>query len=152
MLLKIVVSQLMTPKGLAFDRFLVKWTGHSLMNRVFARNEGYAPHPALLLVTRGSKTGQLREVAIPYFQLDGKLMVVGSRGGMPEDPFWVKNLRSDSEARIHIRRKEKRVRARIAQGDERKALWPRLVTLVPTYARYQANTTREIPVVILDPA
>lgn len=152
MLLKSMVSLMMTPKGLAFDRFLVKWTGHSLMNRIFAKNEGYAPHPALLLVTRGNKTGQLREVAIPYFQLDGKLMVVGSRGGMPEDPFWVKNMRSNPEATIYIHRKERRVRARIAQGEERKALWPQLVDIVPTYARYQANTTREIPVVILDPA
>lgn len=67
MLLKIVVSQLMTPKGLAFDRFLVKWTGHSLMNRVFARNEGYAPHPALLLVTRGARRANSGKWLSPTF-------------------------------------------------------------------------------------
>jgi len=148
MLLKFMLS----PSGLVLDQFLVKRTGHSLLNRLFAKNAGFAARPALLLVTRGSKTGRLREVVLPYFQLDGKLMIVGSKGGMPEDPYWAKNLRRNPEAMIHIRRKKQRVQARFAQDDERKALWPRLVALAPTYAQYQAKTTREIPVVILEPA
>ena len=73
-----------------------------------AKNAGFAAQPALLLVTLGSKTGRLREVALPYFQLDGKLMIVGSRGGLPEDPFWVKNLRRNPEASIYVRRKKRR--------------------------------------------
>lgn len=148
MLLKFMLS----PSGLVLDRFLVKRTGHSLLNRLFAKNAGYTAHPALLLVTRGSKTGRLREVVLPYFQLDGKLMVVGSKGGMPEDPYWAKNLRHTPAAMIYIGRSKQRVQGRFAQDDERKALWPRLVALAPTYAQYQANTTREIPVVILEPA
>lgn len=148
MLLKLMLS----PSGLALDRFLVKWIGHSLLNHLFARNAGFAARPALLLVTRGSKTGQPREVALPYFQLDGKLMIVGSRGGMPEDPFWARNLRRNPDGAIYIQRKKRQVRARIAQGDERKALWPQLEALVPTYTHYQSMTTREIPIVILEPA
>ena len=148
MLLKFMLS----PSGLVLDRFLVKRTGHSLLNRLFAKNAGFTARPALLLVTRGSKTGRLREVVLPYFQLDGKLMIVGSKGGMPEDPYWAKNLRRNPEAMIHIRRKKQRVQARFAQDDERKTLWPQLVALAPTYAQYQAKTTREIPVVILEPA
>lgn len=148
MLLKFMLS----PSGLVLDRFLVKRTGHSLLNRLFARNAGYTAHPALLLVTRGSKTGRLREAVLPYFQLDGKLMIVGSKGGMPEDPYWARNLRRNPEAMVYIRRKKQPVRGRFAQGDERKVLWQQLVALVPTYAQYQAKTTREIPVIILEPA
>lgn len=147
MLLKLML----TPRGLAFDRFLVKWTGHSLLNRLFAKNAGFPPQPALLLVTRGARSGQPRAVALPYFRLDGKLMVVGSRGGLPEDPHWARNLRQTPEATLHINRRKQSVRARIAQGEEREALWTQIVALVPTYHQYQSMTRREIPVVILEP-
>lgn len=140
-----------TPTGLALDRFLVKWTGHSVLNHLFARNAGFKVRPALLLVTVGSATRKPREVALPYYELDGKLMVVGSKGGAPKDPLWVKNLQRNPEARIYVNRKARWVRTRIAENVERKTLWPQLVALVPTYAHYQTLTTREIPIVILEP-
>jgi hypothetical protein len=43
------------------------------------------------------------------------------------------------------------VRARVASGAERAALWPLLVELYADFAKYQAWTDREIPVVILSP-
>ncbi len=142
---------MLTPRGLALDRSLVKWTGYSVLNRLFAKNAGYKPRPALLLVTRGSKTGMPREVALPYFELDGKLVVVGSKGGAPEDPFWANNLRRSPSADIYIQRRKRTVHARVAQGSERIVLWPQLEALVPTYAEYQAKTAREIPVIVLEP-
>lgn len=148
MLLKLML----TPRGLAFDRFLVKWTGHSLLNRIFAKNAGFEPQPALLLVTRGRKSGEPRPVALPYFVLDGKLMVVGSKGGAPTDPFWVQNLRSNPEVKIYIRRKPRVVRARIAEGEERERYWSRLTQTVSSYREYEQRTDRQIPVVILDEA
>jgi len=44
------------------------------------------------------------------------------------------------------------MRARPAGPAERRALWPRLVAMYPDYAQYQERTTREIPVVICEPA
>jgi len=148
MLLKLML----TPRGLAFDRFLVKWTGHSLLNRLFARNTGFEPQPALLLVTRGRKSGEPRSVALPYFVLEGKLMVVGSKGGAPTDPFWVQNLRANPEVKIYIRRKPRNTRARIAEGEERARYWKRLTEIVSSYREYEQRTDRQIPVVILDEA
>lgn len=141
---------MMSPAGLAFDRWMVRWTGNSPLCRVFARMGGFPPRPALLLVVTGRKSGRKRASALPYFEIDGRLFVVGSRGGGPVDPQWVTNLRADPNATIFIRRKPRRVKARIATGDERQALWEKLVRLVPTYADYQKLTTREIPLVVFE--
>jgi deazaflavin-dependent oxidoreductase (nitroreductase family) len=146
MLLKLMMS----PAGMAFDREMVRWTGVSPLCNAFARMGGFAPQPPLLLVVKGRKTGRKRSSVLPYFQIDGRLFVVGSRGGGPVDPQWVTNLRADPNCTIVVRRKPRHVRARIAAGEERKPLWDQLVKLVPTYAHYQTLTTREIPLVILE--
>ena len=135
--MSLLMKILMSPSGLSFDRALVRWTGESLLNRVFARQAGFAPQPALLLETRGRRSGTA-------------LMVVGSKGGMPTDPAWVSNLREHPDVTVYIARKRHDARARIATGEERAALWTALTARVPTYAHYQSLTTREIPVVILE--
>ena len=43
------------------------------------------------------------------------------------------------------------VRARVADPEERAALWPRPVELYADFESYQAWTDREIPVVVLEP-
>ena len=144
------VQLLMSPAGLAFDRALVRLTGESLLNRVFARQAGFDPQPALLLETRGRKSGARRRAVLPWFRIDGKLLVVGSKGGMPTDPAWVTNLRAEPAVAVWIGRRRHAARARVAAGEERAALWAELVRRVPTYAHYQSLTTREIPVVVLE--
>ena len=44
------------------------------------------------------------------------------------------------------------MRARDAEGEERERLWAQMVALYPPYAEYQKKTTRQIPVVVLEPA
>ena len=73
-----LMKLLMSPSGLAFDRALVRWTGESLLNRVFARQAGFAPQPALLLQTRGRRSGTPRQAVMPWLRIDGKRVVVGS--------------------------------------------------------------------------
>jgi deazaflavin-dependent oxidoreductase (nitroreductase family) len=43
----------------------------------------------------------------------------------------------------------RQMRARRATADERARLWPRIVQTYDGYAKYQAKTSREIPLVIL---
>jgi deazaflavin-dependent oxidoreductase (nitroreductase family) len=64
----------------------------------------------------------------------------------------VQNLRSEPAVTIYIRRKPRAVRARIAEGEERVALWRQLTDSVPSYREYEQRTERQIPVVIFDPA
>jgi len=141
----------MSPAGWAFDRFMVRWAGTSPLSAVFAWQAGIKNESrTLALVVKGRKTGKNRSVALAYFEIDGHMLVVGSAGGSPADPQWVTNLRANPEVTIYIARKAHRVTARIAAGAERQAIWAKLSAQVPTYAHYQAQVSREIPLVILE--
>jgi deazaflavin-dependent oxidoreductase (nitroreductase family) len=142
---------IMSPAGWAFDRFMVRWAGVSPLSAAFAWQAGIKNESrTLALVVKGRKSGRNRTVALAYFEIDGHLLVVGSAGGSPVEPQWVQNLRANPDATIYVARKARRVTARIAAGVERQAIWDRLSVEVPTYARYQAQVPREIPLVILE--
>jgi deazaflavin-dependent oxidoreductase (nitroreductase family) len=141
---------IMSPAGWAFDRFMVRWTGSSPLSAVFAHQSGIKNDSrTLLLVVKGRKSGKNRSVALAYFEIDGQLLVVGSGGGSPVDPQWVTNLRANPDVTLYIARKSRKVTARIAAGEERRRIWEKLAAQVPTYAHYQTQVTREIPLVIL---
>ena len=142
---------LMSPAGWAMDRFWVRWFGYSPTSRAFAKAHGLKDEGRyLLLVVKGRKSGKKRSAALSYFEIDGRMLVVGSKGGAPTDPAWVTNLRADPHATIYVDRRPRRVTARIAAGEERAGLWRKLSAAVPTYAGFQANIEREIPLVILE--
>jgi len=44
------------------------------------------------------------------------------------------------------------MRARVANAEERARLWPLVNADYKNYAQYQTKTTREIPLVLLEPA
>ncbi len=139
------------------DVWAVRWTGGSFFMWLFAQVAGLRKNPrvgnpkaqALVLVTRGRRTGRPRSVVLPYFTIDDTTFVVGSKGGAHDDPDWVLNLRATPSATLYIRRQAKPTNTRFATAEERAALWPKLVAFAPTYERYQRGTHREIPLAIL---
>ena len=149
-----LMDSLTSPRGLEFDKYLVRYCGHSLLNHVFARRAGIQARPALLLRTQGRKTGVWREVVLPYFPHGEELVVVGSKGGLPEDPQWVHNLRAQAQAEIFVDRRLRLVTARLAAAEEYKLLWEQITSAVPTYAEYQRRCqgVRQIPLVVLSHA
>jgi deazaflavin-dependent oxidoreductase (nitroreductase family) len=104
----------------------------------------------LLLTTTGRKSGQPRTVPLVYFEDGERLVVIGSKGGAPSDPLWWQNLKANPEARVQVGAETRRVRARLATGEERERLWPRVKAENPAYAGYERKTRREIPVVVLE--
>jgi deazaflavin-dependent oxidoreductase (nitroreductase family) len=70
---------------------------------------------------------------------------------MSKDPLWYLNLRADPDVEVEIGRERRKVRARTASAEEKRALWPGLVAMYASYDAYQARTERDIPVVILEP-
>ena len=42
--------------------------------------------------------------------------------------------------------------ARVAEGDERERIWAAQKAAHPGFADYERNTTRQIPVIVLEPA
>lgn len=139
-----------SPAGLALDRFLARYLGVSLTIQVWARAAGYKPGPVLYLEAIGKKSGEVRPVALPYFVIDGNILIVGSAGGGPKDPVWVKNLLAIPDVAVYIKRKKRLVRARLAEGAEREKYWAQLVSQNAHYRKYEKMTTRQIPVLVLD--
>ena len=105
----------------------------------------------LLLTTRGRKSGQPRTAPLVYFEDGERLVVIGSKGGDPRDPLWWQNLKQTPQATVQIGARKQLVRARLASAGERALLWPRIKQENPAYARYEKLTSREIPVVLLEP-
>ena len=109
------------------------------------------PVPTLLLEHVGRKSGERYTTPVLYLADGPDLVVVASQGGLPKNPQWHYNLQAHPETRVWLRKEVRPVRARVADTDERAALWPRLVGLYADFAVYQQTTDREIPVVILSP-
>lgn len=110
------------------------------------------PVPTLLLEHRGRKSGRSFTTPLLYLRTGEDVVVVASQGGLPRHPQWYFNLLAHPETRIHVKgRRDLPVTARTASADERGELWPRLVDLYADFAKYQAWTEREIPVVVLTP-
>jgi deazaflavin-dependent oxidoreductase (nitroreductase family) len=109
------------------------------------------PVPTLLLEHVGRKSGTTFTTPVLYLEDGADLVVVASQGGLPKNPQWHYNLVAHPDTRVWLKREIRDVRARVADADERAALWPRLVELYADFATYQAVTDREIPVVILSP-
>jgi deazaflavin-dependent oxidoreductase (nitroreductase family) len=107
--------------------------------------------PVLLLDHVGAKSGKKRVSPLIYFEDGDDLVVVASKGGVDRHPAWFHNLRARPETEVDVPRKgRRRVRARVAAGDERERLWPRAVATYKPYAEYQTYTERKIPLVVLE--
>lgn len=107
--------------------------------------------PLLLLHTTGAKSGKERVNPLMYRPVDGAYAVFGSKAGAPTNPDWYHNLLVHPEATIEVGAESIPVRARIAMGDERDAIWIRHKTENPGFADYETKTGRRIPVIILEP-
>jgi proline iminopeptidase len=107
--------------------------------------------PSLLLTTTGRKSGERFVFPLFYGTDGGRRFIVASKGGAPQHPGWYRNLAADPEVEVQVGTEKFRARARTATGAERARLWQKALEFWPPYADYQQKTTREIPVVVLDP-
>ena len=113
---------------------------------------GPGPLPTLLLIARGAKSGKLRPMPLLYQEMDGKYVVIGSKGGEPTHPGWYVNLRANPECEIRVGSKRMRARVRTAGGDERTRAWKKMAEMYPRYDDHQKRAgSRQIPVVVLEP-
>ena len=103
----------------------------------------------LLLTTTGRKSGKHYTTPLACFSDGDDLVVVASNNGQDHHPAWWLNLEHHPEASVQCGRELFRIRAELASGSERVRLWPWLLKQNPPYARYEKQTKREIPVVIL---
>lgn len=107
--------------------------------------------PMLLLHHVGAKSGVRRTSPLLYMPDGDRMVLVASKGGYTKHPAWFHNLMANPDVQVELPKEGKvAVRAHKANAEERRDLWPRVVDLYSGYAEYQASTSREIPVVVLE--
>ena len=108
--------------------------------------------PLLLLHTVGAKTGQPRVTPVMYQDIGDGVAVFASKAGAPTNPAWYYNLLASPRASAEIGAGTVEVVSREADGAERDRIWEAQKRDYPGFADYERKTTRQIPVIILEPA
>jgi deazaflavin-dependent oxidoreductase (nitroreductase family) len=107
--------------------------------------------PMLLLDHIGAKSKTVRTSPLGYIEDGDDVVVVASKGGHSRNPGWYHNLLAYPDTTVQIGSERRAVHARVAGPEERARLWPEVVAAYGGYEGYQRRTTREIPLVILEP-
>jgi F420H(2)-dependent quinone reductase len=126
---------------------------------LYIRSDGRIGHrligvPTLLLRTKGRRSGTTRTVAITYTRDGGDYVVVASNWGGDRPPAWQLNIEADPRVEIQVGHKRTAATARVIGRAD--ADFARLWKLANdgnrgSYDRYQAGTSRSIPVVLFRP-
>jgi deazaflavin-dependent oxidoreductase (nitroreductase family) len=118
-------------------------------------NGGNAPSmggaPLLILHTTGAKSGQERVSPLLYRERGDDFVIFASYAGAPVNPAWFHNLVAHPDVTVEVGGETRRVRARVAGGQERDELYEWNKRDFETFAEYEQKTDRTIPVVILEP-
>jgi deazaflavin-dependent oxidoreductase (nitroreductase family) len=113
---------------------------------------GMFPHRSLLLLHHtGARSGTERISPLAYQKVGDSYAIFASKAGAPANPAWYHNLAAHPKARIEVGTEVMDVTARVAGPEEREPIWARQKQNAPNFAEYERKTTRQIPVVILDP-
>ena len=108
--------------------------------------------PVVKLTTIGRKSGQRRTTMLTSPLVEGdNVVLVASYGGDDRDPAWFGNLVANPDVEVVMNGTTRKMRARVTEGDERTGLWEALTSKHANYAAYQRKTSRQIPVVLLEP-
>ena len=106
--------------------------------------------PLLLLTSKGAKSGREHTTPVVYTRDGDNFVVLASKGGSPTNPAWYHNLVANPEATVELPGETFTVKATVAEGAERDRLFDQQAALMPNFAEYQKNTTRRIPVIVLE--
>ncbi|MFE2423987.1 nitroreductase family deazaflavin-dependent oxidoreductase [Streptomyces hokutonensis] len=117
-----------------------------------AEDERLRDLPVVILTTLGAKTGKIRKTPVMRVEHEGAYAVVASMAGAPTHPVWYHNAAADPRVELQDGPVRRDMLAREVTGEEKAVWWARAVEAFPDYAEYQKNTTREIPVLLLEPA
>jgi len=122
----------------------------------FRANEGrvggpFEGAPLLLLHTVGAKSGQERVNPMMYQAVGDNFAVFASKAGAPTNPDWYHNVLANPQVQAEIGTETITATARVADDAERDRIWDAQKQAYPGFADYERQTTRRIPVVILEP-
>ena len=110
----------------------------------------FAGSTILLLTTTGAKSGQPRINPLVYTTDGDKLVIVASKAGAPTNPDWFYTLVANPGVTVERGAEQFQARATVPEAAERDRLFNHASAHMPGFADYQRNTTRTIPVVVLE--
>lgn len=105
----------------------------------------------LLLHTTGARSGRDHVTPVMYREEGGNYAVFASKAGAPDNPDWYHNILAQPKVTAEIGTQTVSLVARVAAGQERDRIWAANKLQNPGFADYERQTTRQIPVVILEP-
>ena len=109
----------------------------------------HASMQLLLLTTTGVRTGQRRAVPLTYLPDGDRYIVTAGNAGSGRNPAWYYNLAANPDVTVEVGPEVFKAVAVIADEAERGTLYDLFAAAYPQLDGYQAQTTRQIPVVIL---
>lgn len=107
--------------------------------------------PICLVGMTGRKSGSRREVMLIHLPYGEQKLLVASQGGLDFDPVWYKNIIANPQVDIMAAGVQRHYSVQQATADQKRELWPHLLSLYPDFDEYQARTDRDIPVLICSP-
>jgi deazaflavin-dependent oxidoreductase (nitroreductase family) len=106
--------------------------------------------PLLLLTTTGAKSGKPFTTPLVYTKDGDRIVIIASKGGYPTNPAWFHNLKAHPTTTIELGKEKFQAKATITKDPERQRLFDAQAKVMPTFNEYQKNTTRQIPVIVLE--
>jgi deazaflavin-dependent oxidoreductase (nitroreductase family) len=117
-----------------------------------ASGQRYSGKDALLITTRGRRSGLLRRTALFYGKDGERYVVIASNGGKSMHPNWYLNLLAEPKVQVQDGAETFEANARPASAEERSRLWAMMARIFPSYEGFQQKSSREIPVVVIERA
>src|SRR5437879_9275395 len=91
--------------------------------------------PVIIVTHTGNKTGAIRKIPLMRVKDGNGYVLIGSQGGAPTDPAWVRNLRANPDVEIRDETVVRPMRVREVKDEgERSPLWKLAVAAFPPYA------------------
>lgn len=102
-----------------------------------------------LIKYTGRKSGKIFITPLIYGDIGGEVVIVASKGGADHHPAWYLNIHDSKEVEFQVATQAFRGTWREPQGEEYAKIWNFMVDVFPSYAKYQASTSRKIPLVMM---
>jgi deazaflavin-dependent oxidoreductase (nitroreductase family) len=111
----------------------------------------FVDKPLLLLTTIGARSHARRTSPLIYSRDGDRYVIVASKGGAPHNPAWYHNLLANPVVEIEVEGTQLLARAIVADPADRRRLYDQQIAILPGFAEYERRTSRQIPVVLLEP-
>jgi F420H(2)-dependent quinone reductase len=107
--------------------------------------------PILLLTSVGRKTGKQRVTPVMYMRDGNNYVIIAANAGARRNPGWFANLQANPQTTIEVDDMTRTVMTHKASKEEKDRIWPRFVEQAPFLEGYRKKTTRDMPIIILQP-